>query len=386
MNKKEKNILTPLGNEDNSLDILTRKENFTLKNDIADDSQDYTFDDLQTLYKDKSKETGESTFHASREVVKQMTKKKEKNPLPEFERKDNFSLKDRKNSIFSRLTQGLNVTPLASKVLLAITQEIYKQSVQFHSSQSGMSGLGEELARLQNERINKAHQDNDKSIQYVVKTENLGDKESAYSTIVLNLSQFTSLVNGGLRSSGTDIDHVKEVLNELDSTYIPMEMSYGTWTMRIITIEGKYRDNSTNAEVYVLQVKPIFTREILTDYVPLPWDILTRLRNVKSSKDIFMRLFFTLTEQRSYGYYKDGKPYSVTKIELLKRIAIIPSYDKNPKRREKDFIESVEGMKKINLINNYTEENGICHFYFSDSFTKEVKFLKKDDNKKIEDK
>ena len=106
------------------------------------------------LYKDKSKEAGESTFHASREVVKQMTKKKEKNSLPEFDKKFDFHQKNRKNSIFSRLTQGLNVTPLASKVLLAITQEIYRQSIQFHSSRSGMSGIGEELARLQNERLN----------------------------------------------------------------------------------------------------------------------------------------------------------------------------------------------------------------------------------------
>ena len=384
MNKKEKNILTPLSNENYSLDILTRRENLTRKEDFAD-SQNYTFDDLQSLYKDKSKEAGESTFHASREVVKQMTKKKEKNSLPEFDKKFDFHQKNRKNSIFSRLTQGLNVTPLASKVLLAITQEIYRQSIQFHSSRSGMSGIGEELARLQNERLNKKGQNNN-SNEYVVKTECLGDKESAYSTIVLNLSQFTSLVNGGKRSSGSEIDDVKDVLHELDATYVPLEMSYGTWTRRIITIEGKYRDSRTNAEVYVLQVKPIFTREIQTDYVPLPWDILTRFRSTKSSKDIFMRLFFTLTEQRSYGYYKEGKPYSITKVELLKRIAIIPSYDKNPKRREKDFNESVEGMKKIDLIEKYKEEKGICYFYFSDSFTKEVKFLKKDDDKKNNDK
>lgn len=280
---------------------------------------------------------------------------------------------------------GIDGGETAEKVIIAICQVLAEQS-NWHSKQKSIKTMEDNGNKLIKMFFGEPELTKDivaGSLRKGMETIHDDRKNKDYPisicpVIVIQLTDFTRRVmglTGNAKVRPDDRKAVRSALTQLRAKelYTPTN---GDWIAT--TLIGKARkiiSTTTKEEIMVMELDSVFTKDLLKDFITLPTDILERLRG--RQKKITMRLFWFLCEQRSY--HKNSYPLEhVKKADLLSEIAIIDSYKKNLKRREEDFKEAVEMMRKINLITDYSESQNkayevVSHFTFSPEFERIIR-------------
>lgn len=310
------------------------------------------------------------TFTTSRELIRQQTRKKpiQGNLFDMLTPKarDQAIVLSETDGLLSQVTDGINAGVLGTKVIIGLAQTLYLQS-EMYGNTDRLLGMSEEVTKATGIELSEGELGTRKDPKKPVIS------PSPY--VYIKTHDFTKLVQGTERVGGKDIKAVKDMLFDLHNKMIYIDRGDGNFIgRRLLTIEGTDIDTKTGAEVLLLQLKPIFTRAIASDFVTIRKDTLKVLSG--RQKDITMKLFLYLVEQHSYKNLPTYPTIKITKAELFSRIAVIKSYEKYSKRREPDFQEAVNRMKALHLIHSYNEEYGaggdiICIFHLNKAYTSE---------------
>lgn len=332
---------------------------------------------LKQLKVKEAKTSSSGCFLANRDIAKLQNKPKLKKGelyrlLPEQLRKQAIELSEGDN-LLSTITEGLNSGELGSKVIIALCQELYRQS-------EILRDTDQEEGVIPLEGLNSIIP-KDKQIGIGVKEE----KPFICPMICIELADFTRLVLGregeNYHPSTKDRDSVMSVLNKLDSGKAFAKLGDSYKGIKFLSIEGlevgekdSKGNNGSTTKIWIA-LRDIFVNAIASQFVRIRKDTLKQLRG--RQKEITLRLFWTLVEYKSYSNTRAS--LDISKLELLSRVAIINSYDRNPKRREQDFKEAIQRMKEIKLLekDGYTEtENAnndtISHFKFNPKYETEA--------------
>lgn len=296
------------------------------------------------------------------------------------EAKGSAIVNQKNDTLLSSIVAGIDGGETAEKVIIALCQVLAEQS-DWHPKQKSLKTMEDNgNALLQN--VFGEHQLSRVIVAGELRNgmETIHDgrsgkdyPKSTCPVVAIKITDFTRRVMGlagKAKVRPEDKNAVRGVIIQLKTKQL-YTLTNGGWIW--VTLIGKargYINPTTKEETMVLELDSIFTKDLFRDFITLPTDILERLRG--RQKKITMRLFWLLCEQRSCR--KNSYPLEhVKKADLLSEIAIIDSYKKNLKRREDDFREAVEMMKKIRLIADYSESENkakqvVCHFTFSQDF------------------
>lgn len=273
-------------------------------------------------------------------------------------------------NLLSTITDGIDGSPLTSKVIKALSQVQYEQSLQTDNRKL-LTGLSEDkIKEITKETISlPAPQD------YGETNKSGGKVKTPFSYIVIDSIDFTKKVNGVNRLGGKDKEAIMDILTDLERKEVFIDLKNGHYRgTKLLTILGRDIDSSTGREVLFVQLSPIFARAISHDYVTYRSDTLLMMRG-KQSK-VTMKLFDILIEAHSYrgsnSKQKNDRLFKMEKGMLFDRIAPLQSYKKNPKRRATDFAKAVDLMKEWLLITDYHEEDKtgciICVFHLNPEY------------------
>lgn len=319
---------------------------------------------------EKALTSPKQTFITSRELVKQHTRPKPTegnlyDSLPPKAREHAMEL-DNEGRLLSSITDGINAGAKATKVLIALAQTLYEQS-EYSGTTDRLLGLSEEVCKSTGLTISEGELGTRKNPEERV--------ISPSPFIIVKLSDFAKLVNGTNKVGGKDIAEVKAILYQLDRQEVCINRGDGRYFFQsILHIWARDVDTNTGAEVMIINLKPIFTRAIATDFVTLRKDTLKVLSG--RQKDITMRLMCYLVEMNSYKSLPLYPKVKISKEELFSRVAIQKQYERRKGDRERDFQEALRKMKELKLITAYTEETGaggntICVFMLNKNYTTE---------------
>lgn len=296
------------------------------------------------------------------------------------EAKKNAIVCQEQDNLLSSIVDGIDGGETAEKVIIALCQVLAEQS-DWHSKQKSLKTMennGNKLLKkffgqpeIRKNVVAGALRKGGEKIHIEQKGQDY--PSSTCPIVAIKITDFTRRVMGLTDNGKVRPDYRKAVRNILDQLRAKelYTLTNGAWLS--VTLIGKKRgiiDPTTKEEIMILELDSVFTKDLLKDFITLPTDILERLRG--RQKKITFRLFWFLCEQRSY--HKNSYPLEhVKKADLLSEIAIIDSYKANPKRREDDFKEAVEVMRKIRLIADYSESQNkanevVSHFTFSPDF------------------
>ena len=180
-----------------------------------------------------------------------------------------------------------------------------------------------------------------------------GKEAAGYSPYIsFELGRFTRRVLGyeqNHKVQTVEKNNVADAINILNKKLVYISTDTYHLGMRLCSIEATTINKTTKVKTYYIKLNPIFAREIKHDSIVIRDDTLIKLRG--RQKGMTMRLFWLLAEQNSY--HKGTWPIEkMRKDDLLRRIAVSGSYNKNKARRDEDFKEAIEKMKYVGLIEN----------------------------------
>lgn len=321
------------------------------------------------LSKNESKSIRQ-TFTAPRELARQHTRRKPNQgnlfDVLSPKAKEHAILASDKGRLFSDVVDGVNGNPMVSKVIIGLAQTLFEQSERKGNTDK-LLGYTTELLELETEEaIPTKELVNDSSNNPVI---------SPYACVCLRLSDFAKMVNGKHRIGGKEVINVREALTDLSRKLVYIDRGNGHYTgLPLCTIKGSHIDTNTNEEYLIVELSPLFTREIATDFVTCRKDTLKVLSG--RQKDITFRLYWYLLEWHSYKTTPTYPLHKVTKYDLFSRIAVNKWYEDHKKKREEDFQEAVGKMLDLRLITSFREEEGatgdtICVFFLNKNYTNE---------------
>lgn len=303
--------------------------------------------------REKALTSPKQTFTTSRELARQHTRPKPTQGnlfdiLKPKAKADAIAL-SRADRLLSQITDGINGGTLVSKVIIGLAQTLYTQS-EMYGNTDRLIGISEKISELSATPIKQGEAGTRR-----------GDlrKEviSPAPYVFLKMADFTKLVMGNNNIGGRDVLRVKDIIQELDRKFVFIDRGDGKYIkLRICTIEATETDTKTGAEAMLLNLRPIFTRAIATDFVTIRKDTLRVLAG--NQKDITMRLFWYLTEMHSYKTLPTYPIVRISKAELYNRIAVLKQYERRKKDREDHYKEAIERMKTLHMITDYKEEKG----------------------------
>lgn len=321
--------------------------------------------------KEKALTSPKQTFTTSRELARQQTRPKPTQGnlfdiLTPTAKAEAIAL-SRADGLLSQITDGINGGTLASKVIIGLAQTLYTQS-EMYGNTDRLIGISERISELSGTPISQGEAGTRRG-------DLTKEVKSPKPYVFLKMADFTKLVMGSRRVGGEEISRVKDIIQELDRKHVFIDRGDGKYIkLRICTIEATETDTKTGAEVMLLNLKPIFTRAIATDFVTIRKDTLRVLAG--NQKDITMRLFWYLTEMHSYKTLPTYPILRISKAELYNRIAVLKQYERRKKDRETHFNEAIERMKTLHMITDYKEEQGaagdiMCIFKLNKAYTSE---------------
>lgn len=278
---------------------------------------------------------------------------------------------EEEGNLLSTITDGINGSPLTSKVIKALSQVQYEQSQQTGNTKL-LTGLSEEKVKQITEKATISRPEP----QDYGETSKSGDKvKTPFSYIVIDTRDFAKRVNGGSVTGGRSVDDVRDILTDLERKEVFVDLKDGHFRgTKLLTILGRDIDTETGRELLFVQLCPLFARAISHDYVTYRSDTLLMMRGKHTN--VTMKLHDVLIEAHSYrggnSKQRNDRLFKIDKATLFDRIAPLQSYKKNPKRRATDFAKAIGLMKEWLLITDYQEEekNGavICIFHLNPDY------------------
>lgn len=174
---------------------------------------------------------------------------------------------------------------------------------------------------------------------------------------------FAKKVYGGDNPTGKRVNEVLEELEKFGAKRILVYRGNAAFTS---PLNYSIYANDKRQQLLHITLNPIFAQMIGEKFVRERKDILTLLKGV--TKDMTLTLYEILITKLSLGF-----PYfHINPKKLYEQIAKISSYKKNRKRMKEDFNYSVEVMKRIRLITDYSETVTECKFIFNKNHIQET--------------
>lgn len=181
---------------------------------------------------------------------------------------------------------------------------------------------------------------------------------SSYPSIITTPYAFTKEVYGGVVSGTSDINKVIDELNRLEKEKRIIVNNGIIAHTRPLKDVSLYTNESGQTILHIV-LSPMFANMIGRKFVRERRDILKLLKGV--TKDMTLTLYELLISEMSRGFrYYHSEPK-----KLYEQIAKIASYKRNPKRMREDYNYSIEVLKRIRLISDYTETSTECKFIFN---------------------
>lgn len=330
-----------------------------------------------------------SGFYLSRELGRQSTRPRLKNgnlidSLPAAERAHAIAIQ-RGKGFLSQIVDGIDAGELGSKVIIALAQTLYEQSVDANTTKE-LLGLSDQMQNLfpEYDFAEKFRNQENKIRMYPNggKRDSAGNRTASPSPYIwFELSKFTRRVLGlgNKKPESYDKNNVAKTLRNLSDKVVYLAVDDNTHVgASLCSIEYITINKKTKSVIYIVRLGAIFTREVMKDKIILRNDTLVKLNGRQG--DLTMRLLWYLAEQRSYHKQQTWPKDSIEKSKLMDMIAILPSYKKTPSRKEVDLKKAVEKMKYVGIIEDsdegYTEKKNdkgitICTFKFNEDYLKE---------------
>lgn len=327
--------------------------------DIKDPAYYYTLRKLVSDLKKKKRPREEDSilpfrYKTSREITRLSTRPRKKGQdlfslLTDEEDKKSYEEIKERGGYVSPLTSGIVVSVLGNKVIKALQRCLYAQSWRYGRKEG--EGLPEDVVTA---NIGEGHKDEE------------GVKDSSF--ICTDPYSLTKMVLGGKTIGGDNVKQVMQTLSELDNTfaYNDKDRSY----YRLLTIEKITKGTANTPGEIFIALRSIFWKGMENDYINTRADELQLLSGITSN--LSLRLYDVLKELDSYNLPTQQKSgyVQIKKSNLMERIAVKKSYDKNPKRAKDDFLSAVKDMKKIGIITKTEERGGNILFYIPSSWRK----------------
>lgn len=292
-----------------------------------------------------------TTFKEPRELTKLMTRPRKRGETL-FDLIDNEESLEQvqqyieEGRLFSASTPGLAADAIEIKVIMALQKHLYAQS----------KGYGGEEAEGIPDSVLREYFGDD----YDKKREGL----QSSSFVCIDPDKFPKEVLGRDNIGGEDRKRVMAALRHLDGKFYYDDKEQGF--KRLLTIERIPK----NTRKIFIACRQVFRDGIKNNFINAKTDELERLSGITSA--ISLRLYNLLKELDSYNTptQKKGEGVSINTAKLMERIAVKTSYDKNPKRREKDFLSAVEDMKRVGIITKAVTQGENTKFYISPDWRK----------------
>lgn len=258
---------------------------------------------------------------------------------------DSKSLREAKQLVATGTSYGLGGGALTYKVLKAISLLLYKISETYFTEKQ-LKGKDKDRAvylsgsSTENEFVGKV----DQPIERDFTGTPLG---SPFPSIATTPYYFAKVVMGGEIKGSDDVNQVIDELNRLEKEKrIIVSNGIVAHTRPIKEVSIYSKDGQT---LLYIVLSPMFAQLLGKKYVKERNDILTLLKGV--TKDMTLTLYELLILNFSYG----NNSYHLNPKALYEQIAKLPSYKGNPKRAKADYNYSLEVMKRIRLITDYSE-------------------------------
>ena len=194
-------------------------------------------------------------------------------------------------------------------------------------------------------------------------------KGTKYPAIIRTPYQFAKDVLGGRRPDNKTVSRIIDELHHLENGKFILQDTHIRRAAITSLLDVSELAEDNNTLLYIV-LKPVFALVAGQSYISERKDVARYLRRTVR-KSMTLLLYELLIEQLSRNYPKgEWKRY---KERVFERIAKLKRYTKNPKERDRDFAEAIETMKRIKLLNSYSEsETGsVCVFHLNENFLKE---------------
>lgn len=336
------------------------------------EGQDFLTSVTSGVGEDPIKKQPSKTITLSREIARQQTRlvapSRSLFDVLSPEARNKAIQVQKEGNLYTEFVDGIDGTDLTSKIIIALAQELNKQSETQY-----LEGIGKKIKQW-GDKAEDVVNENGISLRDWARSINPDEKGVApgktedgqpiYSIspyILIKLNEFTRLVKGmkkGEKVSTSDRNEVADALERMDSKRVYFEVEgllgkgkrkrkSGHFGTSLLHIEWDYIIDG--ARRICIKLNPIFTRKILNDFITVPADILERLRGRQPK--ITMRLFFYLIEKQSYLKQNESlyyiEPYA---DELFDRIAVEKQYERKPSLKLEKLKAAVAKMEDIGLL------------------------------------
>jgi len=295
------------------------------------------------------------SYNMARDLVLQQIKPQ---PQSQMKERDLFSLLDEEEKKYATmlserngesiydLVDGLDLGVIGSKVLMALAQILHEQSYKYGDVKT-LSGLPESITHKPDKIVTvDGIIPKNSPIEYY--------KDNHYPRIMFKEWDFARRVIGKPTASSKDQKKIRAIIHKLDKHEFWLTKNGINISTKLLTINHKAIDPKTGARVYLIELYPIFVKDIGTNFVPFRGD--TNNLNSILKTDMEMKLFLYLAEQNTHKKTKGYPEVKINRGKLYQRIAKKKSYATNPKRRYEDFKKAIEKMKDIGIITAYDEK------------------------------
>lgn len=215
----------------------------------------------------------------------------------------------------------------------AVAQILYNQSVQ-SGHETDNTGIEKVLAK-------------DYSDNYAEKT---GKYEKKYAGIIIaSLYEICQKGFGVIDPSTKQKREMQDFIDKLDN--IKLEIRYPNGDIRrakICTVMEEYIRNKDGARLYKLQLHPVFSEQIGSNYALHPQDIMKRLSDVtkrRTAAHLILLDYLAMQDKKN--------PCKMTGENFLTRTELKDSFKINKKRTMKQVVNICEAMKAVRMVKEF---------------------------------
>lgn len=275
-------------------------------------------------------------FRTPREFTRQMTTRRRRGGsiydlFDDEETIREIREKEKGGKLINPLVSGIAVTPTQNLVLKAIQKHLHSQSLAYGTPEG--TGLPEDIIKREKLPLYKE-----------------GDENRLYY-VCLEPAKLTKEVFGRDNIGGEEIKQITRALYDLDGKFALNEEDRSFYRLYTIEKVEQAETEKNKGGRFFIACRSIFVKGLDKDYIPRRADELSLLSSF-GSRNMSFRLYdllisvisLNLPTQRTKGYF------DMKKDELLERVSVLKSYDKNKARLETDFQNAVDDVERIGLV------------------------------------